>query len=90
MSFCSIVINPVKRRGSAFNTLEDVDWFLVIGYDVFVNPESLEEKLGEFNASFQVYMGHSVEEGDSYKCSYGPGVVYIQPWPAEFTYCIKL
>ena len=56
--------------------LEDVDWFLVIGDDVFVNPESLEEKLGEFNASFQVYMGHSVEEGDSYKCSFGPGVVY--------------
>ena len=55
--------------------LEDVDWFLVIGDDVFVNPESLQKKLGEFNASFQVYMGHSIEE-DSYKCSFGPGVVY--------------
>ena len=54
--------------------LEDIDWFLIIGDDVFVNPESLEKKLGEFNASFQVYMGHSEES--SHKCSFGPGVVY--------------
>ena len=54
--------------------LEDIDWFLIIGDDVFVNPDSLERKLSEFNASFQVYMGHSEES--SHKCSNGPGVVY--------------
>lgn len=54
--------------------LEEVDWFLLIGDDVYVNPDSLEHKLGEFNASFQVYMGHNVEM--EYKCNYGPGVVY--------------
>lgn len=57
--------------------VEDVDWFLVIGDDVFVNSEALKNKLEDFNASFQVYMGRSIDNsGEHKKCSPATGIVY--------------
>ena len=55
---------------------EEVDWFLIVGDDVYVNPKSMEKKLLEFNASFQVYMGHTMEGENHMKCDTGPGIVY--------------
>lgn len=55
---------------------EEVDWFLIVGDDVYVNPKTMEKKLIEFNASFQVYMGHTMEGENHLKCDAGPGVVY--------------
>ena len=55
---------------------EEVDWFLIVGDDVYVNPKAMEKKLLEFNASFQVYMGHTMEGENHLKCDAGPGIVY--------------
>ena len=56
--------------------VEDIDWFLVIGDDVFVNYEALKNKLEDFNASFQVYMGRPSDDSEHLKCNPATGVIY--------------
>lgn len=56
--------------------VEEVDWFLIVSDNVFVNANGLKNKLEVFNASFHVYMGRSLDGEESKKCNPLTGVVY--------------
>ena len=56
--------------------VEEVDWYLIVGDNVFVNVNGLKNKLEFFNANFHVYLGRSLDGEESKKCNPLTGVVY--------------
>ena len=61
------------------NYLDTIDWFVIVGDEVYVQPERLERVLNGLDASLSVYMGRAeeaTEDGGAVLCSTDPGVVY--------------